>query len=72
MIKEWEDEWEDMPEYAQEDKEPFKTIHVKFENSEDMLAFSELIQQKIMLQTKGIWYPAHKRKKARGIYVDES
>lgn len=53
----WEDYWQDMPEFIQEDKSPYRTIKVHFENKEDMAKFSELVCQKITELTKSIWYP---------------
>jgi hypothetical protein len=73
MIKSWEEEWKDMPEYVQEDLEPVKDIMVHFETLEDMKAFSELIGQEITLKTKGVWFPPHIREKnpVKKVYVDE-
>jgi hypothetical protein len=73
MIKAWEAEWKDMPEYIQEDLEPVKDIMVHFETIEDMEAFAELVGQEITLKTKGIWYPAHERRsRINKVYIDES
>lgn len=53
----WEQIWKGMPEFVQEDQEPFKTIFVHFETRADMEAFAELVKQRITLNTKSIWYP---------------
>ena len=56
----WEDEWQGMPEFIQEDQSPFKTIFVHFENREDMLLFAELVDQRLTTKTQSIWYPEAK------------
>ena len=57
-IKEvWEEEWEDMPEYSQEDKKAHRTIFVHFRNQKDVDDFSKLIDQKIYPNYKSYWYP---------------
>ena len=53
----WEEEWQDMPEFVQENKLPFRTIYVHFKNEKDVEAFSKLIGQKISQRTKFVWYP---------------
>jgi hypothetical protein len=72
MIQDWYNEWKDMPEFSQEDLEPFKTIRVQFETQADVDAFAKLVGAQITPKTKGIWYPAHKRKHIEKVYVDES
>jgi len=53
----WDDEWQDMPEFAHEDLQPFKTIFMHFANRRDMDAFAALIGQKITMGTRSMWYP---------------
>lgn len=53
----WHEHWKGMPEFVQKDLTPFKTIYLHFENRADMEAFSELVGQKITLNTQSIWYP---------------
>ena len=68
----WEDEWQDMPEFIQENFMPFKSIYVHFENRQDMKAFAKLINQKIGFKTKSIWYPKSEIESiANKRYVDE-
>ncbi len=69
----YKDEWEGMPEFLQEDLQPFQSVIVHFEKREDMDEFSKLVEQKLTYKTKSIWYPkaeigtiADKR------YIDES
>ena len=60
-IKEpWEEHWQGMPEFVQNDKTPYKTILVHFKNDEDIKNFSKLINQKITPQTKFVWHPKNK------------
>jgi hypothetical protein len=53
----WDSLWNGMPEFVQEDQEPYRTIYVHFENRADVEAFAELVKQKITANTKSIWYP---------------
>ena len=53
----WEDDWEGMPEFVQDDLNAYKSIIVNFEKEEDFREFSKLIKQKMKLTTKSIWYP---------------
>jgi hypothetical protein len=67
------DEWDGMPEFVQEKKEPFKTLIVRFETESDYKEFSDLIAQKMTNKTKSIWHPF--KSHWGGItrkYVDES
>ena len=51
-------EWHDMPEYVQEDQEPWKSLPVHFESREALDAFAELVGQNIGPKARSIWYPA--------------
>jgi len=53
----WRALWKGMPEFVQENLEPLKTIYVHFETRADMAAFSALVDQKITMQTRSIWFP---------------
>lgn len=53
----WRKEWRGMPEFIQEDLSPRKSIYVHFADTQDMLAFAELVGQTITSQTQSIWYP---------------
>lgn len=50
-------EWEDMPEYSQEDLMAFKTVYVHFRNEQDFIDFQNFINQQMTDKTKSIWYP---------------
>jgi hypothetical protein len=62
----WEEHWEGMPEFIQEDLTPEKSIFVHFENYEDMKKFSKLVDQKITAKTQSIWYPKAKIRSYKG------
>lgn len=66
-------EWDGMPEFIQEKKEPYKKLIIRFETEKDYQEFAELIDQKLTPKTKSIWHPfkSHFRKTKRE-YVDES
>ena len=50
-------EWQDMPEFVQEDLSPHRVIYVRFRNDEDVARFEELMNQKITEKQKTIWFP---------------
>jgi len=69
----WEEHWQGMPEYVQEDRRPYRQLIVNFKNEDDLQDFLKLIGQKITHRTDSIWYPRKKYKeKPTGIYIDES
>jgi hypothetical protein len=49
--------WQGMPEFEQDEKAPYQSIHVHFANDEDVRRFAELVEQKITPNTKSMWYP---------------
>ena len=53
----WQDHWQDMPEYVSE-KKIHKTVTVQFRNQQDYEDFQKLIGQNLTKKTQGIWYPA--------------
>lgn len=53
----WEEHWQDMPEFKQEDLMPYNEIVIKFRNQKDMEKFMDIIDQKFNEKTKSIWYP---------------
>lgn len=62
-----------MPEFVQEDLTSFRRIVVHFRNSEDVIKFAELINQRITEKQVSLWFPEEPRRKKKGlIYVDES
>jgi len=68
----WKDEWQDMPEFVQEDIMPWKTLYVHFENKEDREDFSKLINQKLTDLTQYVWYPEVKKNdNINWRYIDE-
>ncbi len=68
----WKDEWDGMPEYDQR-KTEWHCIKVSFNTKEAMEKFSELIGQRVTLQTKIVYYPEKLVESVKGKkYVDES
>jgi hypothetical protein len=66
-------EWQDMPEYVQEDLTPYRVINVRFRNAEDVALFEKLMEQKITEKQKTLWFPfAEPRRASLYRYVDES
>ena len=69
----WEEEWENMPEYSNEEVEMYKTIKIHFKTKKDYDKFARIISQALTEKTKSIWYP----KLVKGLfsklrYSDES
>lgn len=57
MRPDWERHWRGMPEFVQEDLEPFKSIQVHFSSPLDMEAFAKLVGQTITPRTRSVWFP---------------
>jgi hypothetical protein len=53
----YKQEWQDMPEFVQEKKEPYSKIIIRFKCEKDLEEFSKLIGQKLTKKTKSIWFP---------------
>jgi len=51
-------DWDDMPEFVQDEKEAYAVIKVRIRNEEDLQEFIKLMDQNITPKTKSIWYPA--------------
>jgi hypothetical protein len=55
-------DWDDMPEFVQENKEAYEEVTVRFRCKEDLEAFANLIGQLNIVppkkRKKSIWYPA--------------
>jgi len=69
----WEKEWQNMPEFIQEDLQPWKTLLVHFKDIEDLQDFAEVIGQKLTDQTRSKWHPATEfMKTSHYRYIDES
>ena len=57
----WKKEWQNMPEYNQEDLEPIKQLIISFDSYEDYFNFGKLVDQKLTKKTKSIWHPKLKK-----------
>jgi|TARA_R110000822_G_scaffold113773_1_gene245053 hypothetical protein len=67
----WKKEWQDMPEFIQNDTKPVFSLTVNFLSIEDMNNFSEIIGKRISFTTKSVIF-TNQDDKTRGIYVDET
>ena len=56
--EEWKQHWKDMPEFVNEENQPYKMIRVRFRTEEDYKEFSKMIDQPLSPKTKSIWHPA--------------
>ena len=69
----WEEHWQDMPEFVQNDEMPFRTIKVHFRNHSDVKDFLELLGIKVTNKTLSIWFPQTTvRNNLKYQYIDES
>ena len=67
----WEEEWQGMPEFVQENQTAFKSLIVNFADRQDMDNFTKLIGQRITINTQSIWYPEAKIEQyANKRYID--
>lgn len=65
--------WDGMPEFVQEDKTAYQTIHVHFADAGAVEAFAKLIDQGITPKTRALWFPeAVIERYADKAYADES
>lgn len=53
----WSKVWKGMPDFRQENLEPWQSIKVHFRNAADRRAFGELVGQRISDVTPSIWWP---------------
>jgi hypothetical protein len=53
----YQKEWQDMPEFSLQDKEPYKQVIVSFRSEKDMEEFAKLVGQKITDRTQSLWFP---------------
>ena len=67
----WKKEWQNMPEFIQNDTKPVFSLTVNFLSVEDMNNFSEIIGKRISFTTKSVIF-SNQDDKTRGIYVDET
>ena len=68
----WQEFWQDMPEFVQEDQEPWKSVIVHFAGRADMNAFAELVEQHVGPRTQSLWFPeAEIGRYANKRYADE-
>ena len=56
-ILDTDSEWQGMPEFVQDKKEPYQKITIRFESKEDVDKFAKLLDQNITPKTKSIWFP---------------
>ncbi len=64
-------EWVGMPEFEQEDKTAFRSIHVHFRGQEDIDRFSELIGQEIK-GSRSLWFPEAEKIDMEDVYINEA
>jgi len=50
-------EWQDMPEYEQENLYSAARVNVHFRSIDDKIAFGRLIDQALTEKTRAVWYP---------------
>ena len=55
--KDWEREWQGMPEFVMGSTEPEQKITMNFSSFEDVVKFGELIGQPVTRKTDSLWFP---------------
>ena len=65
-----EEEWQNMPEFYQEDQDAYRRIVIKFDNEKDITKFTKLIKEKITNRTKSIWFPHKNQNKTTKEFTD--
>ena len=58
---EWEQHWQNMPEFVQENADPHQSIILHFRSEYDRKEFEKLIGQKFTYKTKSAWFPEYDR-----------
>lgn len=53
--------WRGMPSYSVENLEAKKQLLINFRSEEDMLAFAEVLKQKLTPKTKSVWWPEREK-----------
>lgn len=70
---EWKKEWQDMPEFVQNNEKPYQQIIISFDSAEDVQDFAKLIEQPLTGRTKSVLYPrVEKERPSDYIYKDEA
>ena len=55
-------QWDNMPEFVQNDEEPYACIEVEIRSPEDLPVLAKLLEQDSMNEkTKATWFPARDR-----------
>jgi hypothetical protein len=68
----WKEHWVGMPEYKQNDEEPYQRIILSFRSEQDVKDFATLIGQKLTYKTKSVWFPPYKLEKPSNfLYIQE-
>ncbi len=67
----YDEMWQGMPEFEQGDLGPVKTLQVHFVAQSDIVAFANLIEQRITDKTKYIWYPKMERADLKAVACED-
>lgn len=57
LVEDSAGEWQDMPEFEQENKQAFRRLIINFKSQEHIDRFAELLKQQITDKTKYLWFP---------------
>jgi hypothetical protein len=67
----WKQQWKEMPEFVQLNKEPLQKIVINFQTYDDVKEFAKLLGFKVTNKTKSMWFPIKQKDKPREYsYVD--
>lgn len=57
-LEPWRKWWRGMPEFHQEDAEPWKSVIVHFSGPAEMAEFAAIVEQTLTPRTQSLWFPA--------------
>lgn len=60
-------EWVGMPEFENVETKPAKQLIVNFRSEADLETFARLVDQRIVMSTKSIWYPFAEKQRFDGV-----
>ena len=57
LKEDWQEHWEGMPEFVQQEQDCYVKIIIRFRNEDDLQDFAKKLGQKVNNKTKSIWHP---------------
>ena len=57
VSKDWQEHWQGMPEFQQQDLKQVKSLQVHLKSFDDLKALSAALGQQITADTRSVWFP---------------